>query len=103
MKIKTKHKRFCLWEFLLSLVGATALFCWLGWGIKEGELRLPNPRPSVKLDPVSMHSNPVEFLLWAVLIGGLGLYCLYPAFREICKLVKPSNSMNNDRDIYSEK
>lgn len=82
----TQHKRFRLWAFLLSLPLPAAIFCWVGWSIAEGELRLPNPRPSMRLSPVRLHSDPLEFVLWTTFLGGLGLYCLYPAFSELRRL-----------------
>jgi len=78
-----EQKRFSLWQFLFSLAVASVLFYWLAWSIAEGEFRLPNPRPGTKLSPVRWSSQPGQFCIWAALIGGLGLYCLYPAIGEL--------------------
>lgn len=84
----TTQKRFSVWGFLLSLPLPALIFCWLGWSIAEGEFRLPSPRPSMRLPPVRPHSEPFQFLFWTVLLAGLGLYCLYPAFCELRRLFK---------------
>jgi len=93
-----KQKTFSLFEFLFSLIVAAGLFYWLWTGLVDGELILPNPRPSIDLDPVRMHETPFSFLFWTALIGGFGVYFLYLALREVGRLIRKPAQETEDPD-----
>ena len=94
-----KRNIFSFWEFIFSLVAAAGFLYWTGWGFANGRFVLPNPRPSIQLSPVRMHAEPIQFFLWAALLGGFGFYFLYLASRELRLFIKRPAATNDPASI----